>query len=319
MRQTVSDYSQAPIRRVTSRTPQGTQTARATPPMIHEKNVAQTKQMNRDAIVASPNAVLPNLRDLPPGCIVQLVFCKSFMGVETMRLIAIALLLVGSTCFAEEHSDRFVAALRALIETAEKERDELTTQIKAMNSGRIDRRAKEPVVVNETRSGKRYTWRSREDKEKAVAEAQQRLESLPDPMAVLPKLPFANQLAVGMIGEMPETSTTQVFVPIGDLGTMAPQHTFYRCFALQVLDDSQVLVRHESQTLSPVVGGATQTKSEIFLLQAPTDGMVDGQQITVTGVHKVTGTHRYQSQAGARTIFVVEPFDASELVAKARK
>jgi hypothetical protein len=46
--------------------------------------------------------------------------------------------------------------------------------------------------------------------------------------------------------------------------------------------------------------------------------MVDGQGIPVNGVYKVTGTHQYESQTGVRTVFAVEPFDASELVAKAK-
>ena len=235
-----------------------------------------------------------------------------------MRSIVVtALIVVGSTCMADEDAERFVSEVRVRIEEIKKERDELTDQIKAMKTGRVNLNLNGPLAVTDSRGKKRYTWRSREEKEKAIAEANQRLGMLSDPAAAIPKLPLASAFKSGMIGRMPDVHSSQVFVRIGEGGAMTTQCVLYRCIALQVIDDSNVLVRHESQTTS-LAGVHPEVQSAIFLLRSPTKGMVDGQGIPVNGVYKVTGTHQYESQTGVRTVFAVEPFDASELVAKAK-
>lgn len=235
-----------------------------------------------------------------------------------MCWVTVVFLLAGSVCNADEHSEKFITEVRSRIAAIEKERTEVSKQVKAMESGRIVRTIDTPFTTLEVRGTTRYVWRTREEKDKAITQAKQRLESLAEPSRIVPTLPFANQFAVGMIGAMPETTSESVFVRIADTGTTTAQHTFYRCIAFQVLDANRVLVKHEAQTAT-FADQPAKVRSEIFLLNTSTAGMVDGQRIAVTGVHKVTGTHQYESTNGVRTVFAVESFDASDLIKQAKQ
>lgn len=235
-----------------------------------------------------------------------------------MRPLICLLLSLASVCHADEHSDKFVSQVRERIAAVEKDRSELEKQLKAMSAGRINRNIDEPFVALEVRGAARYVWRDREVKDKHVAEVKQQLESLADPSRIISSLPLATQWAVGMIGNMIDSETGTTFVRIGETGLQSVQVTAYRCIAFQVLDEKLVLVKHESQTTG-AVGEPAKVRSEIFLLKTPTSEIADGQQIAVAGVHKVTGTHQYKSAAGVRTVFVLEPFDADQLIKQAKQ
>jgi hypothetical protein len=233
-------------------------------------------------------------------------------------LLLIFLSLSCSIVRADEHEDHFVTEIKSRIAANKDESAKLEKQIKAMKAGRVVRGVKGPVEVLEVRGAERYAWRSKEDKDKVIAEVEAKLANLSDRESLIPDLPFAKAFAVGQIGNLPMQSTESVFVAIGDTGTQANQTTFYNYRVFQVIDDNNALVQQEKR-IATLADRQPESSSEVFWLAAKTDGMADGIRIPLQGMHRVVGTRQYEAQRGPRTVFVVEPFDASGLIDKATK
>jgi len=231
-------------------------------------------------------------------------------------LLLIFLALACSVLRADEHEDRFIAEIKSRIAANKDESAKLEKQIKAMKAGRVVRGVKGPVEVLEVRGAERYVWRSKEEKEKGVAEVEAKLARLSDRESLIPDLPFAKGFAVGQIGNLPISHTEIVSVIISETSTQTNQGTFYTYSVFQVIDGNNALIRHEKQ-VHTLAGRQPETSSEVFWLIGKTDGMADGTRMPLQGMHRVTGTKQYEAQRGPRTVFVVEPFDASELIEKA--
>lgn len=231
-------------------------------------------------------------------------------------LLLIFLALSCSILRADEHEDRFIAEIQSRIAANKDESAKLEKQIKAMKAGRVVRNVNGPVQVMEVRGGERYVWRSKEDKEKGIAEVEAKLARLADRESLIPDLLIGKGFAVGQIGNLPISHTESVFVRIGETGTMADQVTFYFYSVLQVIDADNALIRYE-RDVATLADRTSKKSGDVFWLVGKTEGMADGKRIPLQGMHRVTGTKQYNAQAGPRTVFVVEPFDASELIAKA--
>jgi hypothetical protein len=234
---------------------------------------------------------------------------------------ALLLILLSLSCSilrADEHEDRFIAEIQSRIAANKGESAKLEKQIKAMKAGRVVRGVSGAFQVVEARGAERYVWRSKEDKEKGVAEAEAKLVSLSKKESLIPDLPFAKSFSVGQIGNLPMQTTDSVFVAIGDTGTQANQTTFYAYKVFQVIDANNALILQE-KGVATFADRQPETSSEVFWLAAKTAGMADGTRIALQGMHRVVGTRQYEAQKGPRTVFVVEPFDASDLIDKATK
>jgi hypothetical protein len=236
-----------------------------------------------------------------------------------MRTFLIALLLISCSILrADEYEDRFVAEIKTRIAANKDESAKLAKQIKAMKAGRVASGVNGPVEVLQVRGVERYVWRSKEEKEKGVAEAEAKLVSLSKKESLIPDLPFAKSFSVGQIGNLPMQTTDSVFVAIGDTGTQANQTTFYAYKVFQVIDANNALILQE-KGVATFADRQPETSSEVFWLAAKTAGMADGTRVALQGMHRVVGTRQYEAQKGPRTVFVVEPFDASDLIDKATK
>jgi hypothetical protein len=233
-------------------------------------------------------------------------------------LLLIFLALSCSILRADEHEGRFIAEIKSRIAANKDESAKLAKQIKAMKAGRVVSGVNGPVEVLQVRGVERYVWRSKEEKEKVVAEAEAKLARLSDKQALIPDLPFAKSFSVGQIGNLPMQRTDSVFVAIGDTGTQANQSTFYAYTVFQVIDGNNALIQQEKR-VATFADRQPESSSEVFWLAAKTEGMADGTRVALQGMHRVVGTRQYEAQRGPRTVFVVEPFDASDLIEKATK
>lgn len=230
-------------------------------------------------------------------------------------------LLAAATLHADEYEDRFVAQMRTAIQEREGQREELESHLKDLQAGRINRRMQQREVVTEARGRKRYVWNSPEAKEKAIAEVQAKISRLASESGMVPSLRYGSDLPIGMIGKLPVSEETQATTVLNDqLAFTGTRLRTYQYSVRQVIDENNALVEWKRST-HLFANRAPGSSSVLVWLTGPTDGLIDGSQLGIGGgIYKVTGTRQYETAAGSsKTVFVLEPFDASKLIEKAKQ
>ena len=108
---------------------------------------------------------------------------------------------------------------------------------------------------------------------------------------------------------------------VGDKGTMVA----HRAKIVQIVDDNNALVTtewHEPKlTLNSFGDTVTSHKimKELVWLVGPTTGLVDDQILRTDQTFEVTGTKRYKTNTGTKTVLVLEPYDdRADIEAKSR-
>ena len=91
---------------------------------------------------------------------------------------------------------------------------------------------------------------------------------------------------------------------VGDKGTLHAQ----RAKVIQVIDANNALVEVEYVPAFIKVGNSIEAdeRSELVWLVRPTAGLIDGRMFNTDELFEVTGTKRYDSNAGQRTIPLIE-------------
>ncbi len=94
---------------------------------------------------------------------------------------------------------------------------------------------------------------------------------------------------------------------VGDKGMLFAQ----RAKVIQIIDEKNALVEVEwyvdgFKGVGGVIENTTKEKNELVWLVRPTAGMVDGRLFETEELFEVTGTKRYDSKGGQRTIPLVE-------------
>lgn len=232
-------------------------------------------------------------------------------------LMTFVCLAIPSISYADVNENRFVEAIVENIKANRMAVEKLESEIKAMTAGRINRTIKKPFEQLETRNTKRYVWRSAEDKSKAIDHAKQQLAVLGSRESLIPRLPVGPQMKVGMIGKLPQNQSEKAVVIRNENVFEGTKTTVYRYTAFQVIDETNVLIKVEVNTLF-FADSVSPEPSYFFWLKGPTSGMADGSPIELAGVHKVTGTTQYATTTGAsKTAFVLEKIEAGELLKRA--
>ena len=237
------------------------------------------------------------------------------------RALAVVIALSAvSVSLADEAEERFVASVRAAIQEREAKRAELEDHLRDLKAGRINRAMKQRELVTEARGRKRYVWNNPEAKEKAVAEVAQKIRNLGSDDDDTPSLPYGDEMTIGLIGKLPTSESEPATVISGQQAFTGTQSRFHQYSIRQVIDDRNALVEWKRSTTF-FADRAPTSSTRLFWLVGSTDGLIDGSQLNIGGnVFRVTDTRKYDTAVGStKTVYVLEPFDASQLIQKAKQ
>ena len=173
--------------------------------------------------------------------------------------------------------------------------------------------AKMELVDNQPR----YTFKSEEVKQKSVSNLEAKRANLEDVNLLLPEMPHNHKMEVGQIGRLVarETRTND---------GCTHHYNVYK-----ILDEQNALInwrRSSSGPYNPISDyrGLFSyppkhfNPEDLVWIVGSTQGLTDAKLVDIAGTYKVTSTKTYNSQVGSKTVFVLEKFDASEYLPKAK-
>jgi hypothetical protein len=194
----------------------------------------------------------------------------SLMNYLTLSLVLFANFLQGGTNDSDPEVEKFIARVTSRFKDVLDKKRQLGEQVKAMEAGRINKTLKKNVEV----IGKKYIWKSQEQKEKALADLKRDLESEDE---FLPTLDFEGVL----IGKFP----TNVLE-----GRVSSNYEI-----LQIVDGNNVLVKWNTLAYGPFADSTPNKATKIIWLVLDTAGKVDGQAIEPSGTFRRKGTKQYKT------------------------
>ena len=229
-----------------------------------------------------------------------------------MSLICCSILL-SQAIRADDSVNRLVSEINLAKKKAEEQKNALTEEIKAMESGRINKQLDSPYEVQKIRNKTVFLWQSKEAKATAIGNKKQKLASLSDINQFIPQL--RRSMKVGDIGRFPTMS--------GDI----TQNTgyAYQYEVLQVVDANNMLVNWTTFSLAlksyQRLGDKVSAEDSFsFWLIGPTAGFADGSKVSLTDAYKVIGTEQYATAIGSsKTVFKLEKFDTTEVIKNVQK
>jgi hypothetical protein len=120
----------------------------------------------------------------------------------------------------------------------------------------------------------------------------------------------------------PDDDTTLDGFRLGRMGTVTlrsrPFNYSLEATIRQIIDEGSMLVRLEQQ-LTSFRDGELHRNDKIVVVRAPTAGRADDEKFSFEKPIVVTGTYRYNTAVGARTVFVLEEVDSKWLLAEVKR
>lgn len=123
--------------------------------------------------------------------------------------------------------------------------------------------------------------------------------------AMLAKLPPEKQAAVGRaarerqrVAAVGKAALSPAKMRVGEVGTL-PQ----RCRVVQVVDGKNVRLEYGFEVL----------RTDFWVEGVDTKNLSEGREAMLPGVFEVAGTKRYDSNAGARQVLLVKPYEGKSL------
>lgn len=192
--------------------------------------------------------------------------------------------------------------LRARLELIEEAKAESEATIEAMEKGSIRPRQKEASAMGRTARGLKFAFRTKEDRDRAIETFKKNTSDEALAAEAAPPLLISNIMDIGDFGYIP----SHAVLFDGALN-------FWRCKVQQVIDERNMLVkvtRHDATYTT-----AREAGSYLIWVVGKYSGVIDGQNVTLKSVFRVTGTKQYTTAiGGSKTVFMLEPFDIAPIV-----
>jgi len=207
-------------------------------------------------------------------------------------LVLLAIVTLGSIATAQDA--RIESAIRQKMDEMEKERKSQSEVIEAMAKGKISPRLPKPADFKPTKNGPVFFFRTKEDRENAIATAKAKLES---GHSLVPTLKIQNAMKVGDFGRLDSMAEYEI---------------------AQIIDEGNMRLNVRNLTFRQA--RVDYGDSYNVWVKGNTKGLTDGTKIQIEDVFQVTGTKQYNTAiGGSKTVYVLEKVNVGPIIERLRK
>lgn len=217
-----------------------------------------------------------------------------------MKRFIFGFLVLAVAGAAHADDSKVEAVLRERLAMIDRAKVEAEVIIEAMRKGQIRPRQKEARAMGMVGKSPKFGFKSKEDREEAIAEWEKKTTDEALAAKAAPPLQIENVMRVGDFGYLPD-----------HVVDTADGQKSWQFKIQQVVDDNNMLVKVTQYNHTR----RGQSGDSLIWMVGRYSNAVDGQVAKFNGVFRVTGTKQYATALGSsKTVYQIEKFDIAPIV-----